>query len=186
MSNWTIPIQSGQLQLAIRRAEWPLESSVTFATRQNPRRLYLFVSKLLGKHWPVRPSLMQAAQQKLAEKIAHLPGPLVLIGLAETATALGRGVAEEAAEQTGRNDLLYLQTTRVLYRIISLFSSMNPIVTPRIMQCIGRFQRCGLGSKQRELWYWWMMKSPLAGPWLNWHVPICRSTPASNRWRWFV
>ena len=106
--------QAGRMRLAIRRAEWPLETSVAFATRQNPRRLYLFVSKLLGKHWPVRPSRMQAAHQTLACKIANLPGPLLVIGLAETATALGRGVAEEAARLAGRTDVLYLQTTRYL------------------------------------------------------------------------
>jgi len=114
LTDWTIQTQAGQLRLAIRRAEWPLEASVAFATRQNPRRLYLFVSKLLGKHWPVRPSVMRVAHQQLAEKIAKLPGPLLVIGLAETATALGRGVAEEAAWQAGRADVLYLHTTRYL------------------------------------------------------------------------
>ena len=32
--------------------------------------------------------------------------------MAETATALGRGVAEEAASRAGRDDVVYLQTTR--------------------------------------------------------------------------
>ena len=106
------PIQAGCLTLTLRREEWPLEACVTYATRQNPRRLYLFVSKVLGKHWPVRPQIMHQVHQQLAAKIAHLPGPLLVVGMAETATALGRGVAEEAVAQTGRADLLYLQTTR--------------------------------------------------------------------------
>ncbi len=108
----TAPIQAGRLNLTLRREEWPLEECVTYATRQNPRRLYMFVSKVLGKHWPVRPRIMQQVHQQLAAKIAHLPGPMLVIGMAETATALGRGVAEEAAAQTGRDDVLYLQTTR--------------------------------------------------------------------------
>ncbi len=112
MRTETIPIQAGRLTLTIRKEEWPLAECVAYATRQNPRRLYLFVSKVLGKHWPVRPSMMQAVHAKLAAKIADLPGPMLVIGLAETATALGRGVAEEAATQTGRDDILYLQTTR--------------------------------------------------------------------------
>lgn len=107
-----IPIQAGTLSIHTRHEEWPLEECLTCATRQNPRRLYLFVSKVLGKHWPVKPSLMRSVHQSLAEKIADLPGPVLVIGLAETATALGRGVAEEAALKTGRDDLLYLQTTR--------------------------------------------------------------------------
>lgn len=110
----TIPIQAGRLLIDLRREEWPLADCVVCATRQNPRRLYLFISKVLGKHWPVKPSVMGAVHQQLAEKIAGLPGPMVVIGLAETATALGRGVAEEAARQTERDDILYLQTTRYL------------------------------------------------------------------------
>ncbi len=106
------PIQAGRLSLTLRREEWPLEACVTYATRQNPRRLYLFVSKVLGKHWPVRPSVMREVHQRLAAKIANLPGPLLVIGMAETATALGRGVAEEAALRAGRDDVLYVQTTR--------------------------------------------------------------------------
>lgn len=106
------PIQAGRLTLTLRREEWPLEACVTYATRQNPRRLYLFVSKILGKHWPVRPRVMREAHQRLAVKIADLPGPLLVIGMAETATALGRGVAEEAALLAGRDDVLYMQTTR--------------------------------------------------------------------------
>ena len=107
-----VPIQAGCLTLTIRREELRLEDGVTYATRQNPRRLYLFVSKVLGKHWPVRPTIMRDAHQRLAAKIAHLPGPLLVMGMAETATALGRGVAEEAALLAGRDDVLYLQTTR--------------------------------------------------------------------------
>lgn len=110
----TIPIQAGRLTIKTRREELPLEACLTYATRQNPRRLYLFVSKVLGKHWPVRPSVMRDVQRRLAEKIADLPGPLLVIGMAETATALGRGVAEEAALRAGRDDVLYLQTTRYL------------------------------------------------------------------------
>ncbi len=109
------PIQAGRLTMSIRREELPLENCVACATRQNPRRLYLFVSKVLGKHWPVRPCVMRDVQRRLADKIATLPGPMLVIGMAETATALGRGVAEEAASRSGRDDILYSQTTR--YRL---------------------------------------------------------------------
>lgn len=112
MRRLTLPIQAGQLTITIQREELPLESCVTYATRQNPKRLYLFVSKVLGKHWPVRPSVMRDVHVRLAAKIAALPGPVLVIGMAETATALGRGVAEEMALPAGRDDILYLQTTR--------------------------------------------------------------------------
>ncbi|HRD66310.1 MAG TPA: phosphoribosyltransferase domain-containing protein [Candidatus Competibacter sp.] len=110
----TIPIRAGRLTIQVRREELPLEDCVTYATRQNPRRLYLFVSKVLGKHWPVRPSVMRDVHVRLASQIAGLPGPVLVVGMAETATALGRGVAEETASRSGRDDVLYLQTTRYL------------------------------------------------------------------------
>ena len=50
MRTLTLPIQAGRLIVTVQREEWPLESCVGYATRQNPRRLYLFVSKVLGKH----------------------------------------------------------------------------------------------------------------------------------------
>lgn len=112
MRTLTLPIQAGRLIVTVRREEPPLERCLACATRQNPRRLYLFVSKVLGKHWPVRPTVMRTVHTRLAAEIAHMPGPLLVIGMAETATALGRGVAEEAALQAGRGDVLYLQTTR--------------------------------------------------------------------------
>ncbi len=108
----TAPIQAGRLTLTVWHEDLPMERCLTYATRQNPRRLYLFVSKVLGKHWPVRPSVMRDIHVRLAVKIADLPGPVLVVGMAETATALGRGVAEEAAARTGRDDVLYLQTTR--------------------------------------------------------------------------
>ncbi|KAB2925202.1 MAG: hypothetical protein F9K25_17070 [Candidatus Contendobacter sp.] len=115
MRTLTLPIQAGRLIVTVRREELPLEHCLGCATRQNPRRLYLFVSKVLGKHWPVRPTIMRGIHARLAAKIADLPGPLLVIGMAETATVLGRGVAEEAALHAGRDDVLYLQTTR--YRL---------------------------------------------------------------------
>ncbi|MGB5062439.1 MAG: phosphoribosyltransferase domain-containing protein [Candidatus Competibacter sp.] len=108
----TAPIQAGRLTLTVQREDLPVEGCLTYATRQNPRRLYLFVSKVLGKHWPVRPSVMRDIHVRLAAKITDLPGPVLVMGMAETATALGRGVAEEAAVRAGRDDVLYLQTTR--------------------------------------------------------------------------
>ena len=109
-----VQIRAGRLMIGVQREDLSLEDCVACATRQNPRRLYLFVSKVLGKHWPVRPGVMRDVHRRLAGKIADLPGPMLVIGLAETATALGRGVAEEAALRAGRDDVLYLQTTRYL------------------------------------------------------------------------
>ncbi|WP_020560565.1 phosphoribosyltransferase domain-containing protein [Thiofilum flexile] len=61
-----------------------------FAERRNPKRSFLFVSKVLGRHIPVAPSLMRRATDTLAQLIPDdLPTPLLVIGMAETAIALG-------------------------------------------------------------------------------------------------
>ena len=71
----------------------PLEQLCGFAARRNPRRGFLFVSRVLGRHLPTRPRVMRDAQLRLARRIpVDLPGPVVVLGLAETAIALAQGV----------------------------------------------------------------------------------------------
>ena len=80
---------------------WPLSELLDIGMRQNPRRPFLLVSKVLGKHIPTDPCLMQRAQHALAELVAPaLGGPWALVGMAETATALAEGVAEELSAFT--------------------------------------------------------------------------------------
>ena len=109
-----VQLPSGELSLDLRKnSGWSLGDLLGFGVRRNPRRGYLLVSKVLGKHVPVSPRTVQTAHRALAVQIpAGLTGPLLFIGLAETATALGEGVAREWAEQTGRSDFTFLHTTR--------------------------------------------------------------------------
>jgi adenine/guanine phosphoribosyltransferase-like PRPP-binding protein len=70
------------------------------ALRRNPRRAHLLVSRVLGKHVPVAPGRALAAGHRLGRRVRQLlhdcdtaEAPLV-IGYAETATALGHCVAD--------------------------------------------------------------------------------------------
>jgi len=84
-----------------------------FAERNNPRRAFLFVSTVLGRHVPVAPARVRAAFTTLADGIdAELPGPILMTGMAETAVGLGAGVHDAYVERTGRDDVLYLSSTR--------------------------------------------------------------------------
>ena len=65
---------------------------IGFAARVNAKRAFLFMSKVLGKHYPARPSRMHEVHQQLAQQLNDLKGPVVFIGMAETATGLGQGV----------------------------------------------------------------------------------------------
>ena len=112
-----VELESGVLSLNVAQADLPLEQLCGFASRFNPKRGYLFVSKVLGKHYPVRPRVMSDVYQRLANKLPALDGPVVVIGMAETATALSQGVYESwlarlEREGSKRDDLLYCHTTR--------------------------------------------------------------------------
>ncbi|WP_375767280.1 phosphoribosyltransferase family protein [Archangium gephyra] len=109
----SVSLPTGRLDVSVRRADLPLDVLCGFGARRNPRRGFLFVSKVLGRHLPVRPSTMRDVHRRLARKLPDdLPGPVVVLGLAETAIALGRGVFEEYVRATGREDVLFLQSTR--------------------------------------------------------------------------
>jgi hypothetical protein len=112
----SVPLESGLLRLKVSRAELPLDELCGFASRRNRKRGFLFVSKVLGRHIPVLPKLMSKVHSALAQQIpADLPGPVLFVGLAETAVALGHGVRDQFAAHTGRADTLFLHTTR--YRL---------------------------------------------------------------------
>lgn len=109
----TIALGAGRLHIDVTRADWPLEALCGFAARNNPRRAFLVVSNVLGRHVGVAPSVMRATFRDLAAKIpADLPGPVLVVGLAETAICLGQGVHEEVLRRTRRRDVLFLHTTR--------------------------------------------------------------------------
>jgi hypothetical protein len=112
----TVPLESGLLRLKVSKTEMPLDELCGFASRRNRKRGFLFVSKVLGRHIPVRPGVMSGVHEALARQIpADLPGPVLFVGLAETAVALGHGVRDQFAALTGREDTLFLHTSR--YRL---------------------------------------------------------------------
>lgn len=109
-----VTLPTGLLQVHVDRCSLPLDQLCGFAGRNNPRRGFLFVSKVLGKHVACTAAQMHEVHRLLADQIesAVLADALV-IGMAETATGLGHGVYEACL---GRADTvsaaLYLQSTR--------------------------------------------------------------------------
>lgn len=83
-----------------------------FGARRNPKRGFVFVSRVLGKHWPSAPSVMAGIQRELAMRIPRSADDVVLfVSMAETATGLGHGVFQAFLE-TATVPALLLQTTR--------------------------------------------------------------------------
>lgn len=104
-------LRRGRLDVEVSASTFEPQALFSFAERRNPKRAFLFVSRVLGRHIPARPSLMAESFKALAAKIpADLPGPVLVIGMAETAVGLGAGV-HRALSQT-RNDCVYLCSTR--------------------------------------------------------------------------
>lgn len=90
---------------------YQLEDLLDFAQRINPKRAFLFVSKVLGRHIPVAPSTMRNAFTDLANLVPdNLPEPILVIGMAETAVGLSAGVHQ--ALQTRYPQALLLNSTR--------------------------------------------------------------------------
>lgn len=76
-----------------------LDTLFDIAERKNPKRAFLFVSKVLGRHIPVAPKIMQQSYLQLAAAIpGDLPEPVLFIGMAETAVGLAAGVFREASK----------------------------------------------------------------------------------------
>ncbi len=89
----------------------PLDELFDIAERRNPKRAFLFVSKVLGRHIPVSPSVMRSVYQQLAQQFStELEGPVLFIGMAETAVGLGAGVFDELRSRF--SDSVYLTSTR--------------------------------------------------------------------------
>ncbi len=108
-----VELTRGTLQLEPKLAhdEWELDQLMGFAERINPKRSFLFVSKVLGKHIPVAPSVMQKSYHDLATLIPKdLPQPITVIGMAETAVCLAAGVYQ--ALFTDYPDMVFMTTTR--------------------------------------------------------------------------
>jgi len=109
----SVELPTGHMQLVAETNTFALDDLIGFAARANPKRGFLFMSKVLGKHWPVMPSTMLAMHEDLAARIpADLPEPVVFIAMAETAIGLGQGVFE--AYKTAKPDsaALFLHSSR--------------------------------------------------------------------------
>lgn len=108
-------LPTGRLEVELHQGVAELDDLLGFAARANAKRGFLFVSKVLGKHWPVRPQRMLDIHARLAAGVPETPGPVLFIALAETAVGLGQGVFETWLRTHPGQQALFLQTTR--YRV---------------------------------------------------------------------
>ncbi|MCA1770590.1 MAG: phosphoribosyltransferase family protein [Halomonas sp.] len=107
---------TGTLTLEIDgRDARPLSDFFRIAERLNPKRAFLFVSTILGRHIPVTTTTHREALNQLAEIVLpHLgSGPILVMSYAETAVGLGLGVFEGLRRKCPDQPMGYLPTTRL-------------------------------------------------------------------------
>lgn len=111
------PLGTGTLTLEIddQGGDNTGEALFEIAERQNPKRAFLFVSTVLGRHIPVSAARHRAALEQLAEKLrAPLgSGPVLVMSYAETAVGLGLGVFDSLCRKCPEVAAGYLPTTRL-------------------------------------------------------------------------
>lgn len=110
----TVLLPTGTLNLQINQTEILFNHYIDFAARNNPKRGFLFISKVLAKHYPCKPALILESYHALTDLLLAVEQnskQFVFIGMAETATALGLGVYENWLKNTAKMGM-YTQTTR--------------------------------------------------------------------------
>lgn len=104
-------LSNGELRVFHYGDEREIHALFDIAERRNPKRAFLFVSKVLGRHIPVAPATMRSVYRRLAQRFPdYLAGPVLFIGMAETAVGLGAGVFDELRKRVDQP--VFLTSTR--------------------------------------------------------------------------
>ena len=111
----SVTLPTGTLELTLDKGAMEADDLLGFAARANAKRGFLFLSKVLGKHWPVTPSSMLQVHDRIAATVPPVDGPIVFIAMAETAIGLGQGVFEAWLRAHPDREALFVHTTR--YRV---------------------------------------------------------------------
>ena len=101
-------IKAGTLSLKTAEEKTTLDRILTFACRENPKRHFILVNKLIGRYTPTAPKVMRQTYNQLAEKIG-VGSKTYVVSFAEAATGLGAGVADSLAHL--QSDQVYFQHT---------------------------------------------------------------------------
>jgi hypothetical protein len=108
-----ISLPTGELTLTLSESDFKINDLTKYAARQNPKRGFMFVSKLLAKYWPSHPKEMVNMYQYLVDAFKiEIQGASVFIGMAEASVALGQGVYEFYLNQPVNSEHLFIHTSR--------------------------------------------------------------------------
>lgn len=118
-------IQAGTLNWSVFGEANLMESLCKFGARRSKRRGFVFLSTVLGKHYPTLPSHVVKSQMDLAALLPEENG-ILFLGLAETAIGLGQGVFEAYLKAYPRSKAVFAHTTRHRLGDVPWYSSKEP------------------------------------------------------------
>lgn len=153
LNTYSRTLSCGTLKVTPTGGTIALDELFDVAERRNPKRAFLFVSKVLGRHIPVKPSVMRAVYQQLAALFpACDQGPVLFIGMAETAVGFGAGVFDEVRGSV--SDPVYLTSTRHPVEGVSCCANSKKITaTPRTTSFIcHRMPNCAAACWKPKPW----------------------------------
>jgi hypothetical protein len=133
----TIDLPTGRLVLRGVAPE-RVAALCDFAARANPKRGFLIVSRVLGRHLPTPPHALRAAADALAAQIpGDLPGPALFCGMAETATGLAQSVWAAWRARHPEAASAYIQSSRQIAagaRILTRFEEGHSHAASHMVQ----------------------------------------------------
>jgi len=100
---------AGEIALDTEANREYLDDILSFAPRENPKRHFIIVNKLIGRYTPTTPKVMRNTYERLVDEIGIGKSSYV-VSLAEAATGLGAGVADSLSRR--QNDVYFQHTTR--------------------------------------------------------------------------
>lgn len=101
-------IRAGEVSLKTKAQQELLDQVVAFGCRENPKRHFMLINKLLGRYTPTSPSVMRNTYNNLVEKIGS-GGSTYVVSFAEAATGLGAGIADSLSRK--QTEPVYFQHT---------------------------------------------------------------------------
>lgn len=114
----------GKMKILENKSGLPVTDVICISKRDgNKKRPYLILNKLQAKYIPVHPSetidmfANLGSQIDLGEEDIVCPMNIVVVGFAETATAIGAEVASVVQDRYPRYNVTFLPTTREIYAI---------------------------------------------------------------------
>jgi len=105
----TYTTAAGDISLHTDNNRECLDNILSFACRENPKRHFIIINKLIGRYTPTAPKVMRETYEQLVDQIKAGESSYV-VSLAEAATGLGAGVADSLSKR--QKDVFFQHTTR--------------------------------------------------------------------------